>query len=116
VVWEDGSPAAGAEIKLFDMAFPGFYAGCSLVENRDKVEDPNLIINSASFNLSGPACNLKSDANGKFALSGFTGRTYRLSASVRRTLDGQKSVYEGESLPFSPGTDASDIKLVLRKK
>ncbi|HEX6126653.1 MAG TPA: carboxypeptidase regulatory-like domain-containing protein [Pyrinomonadaceae bacterium] len=116
VIWEDGSPAAGAEIKLFDMAFPGFYAGCSLVQNRDKVEHPNLTVNSTSFNLSGPACNLKSDANGKFALSGFAGRTYRLSASVRRTLDGQKREYEGESQPFSLDANTSGIKLVLRTK
>ena len=116
VVWEDGSPVAGAEINLFDMAFPGFYAGCSLVQSRDKAEDTKSPVRSTSFNLFGSACNLKSDTNGRFALSGFAGRTYRLSASVRRTLNGQKSEYEGESEPFALVTHASDIKLVLRKK
>ena len=75
-----------------------------------------IALSSTSFNLSGPACNLKSDANGKFTLSGFAGRTYRLSASVRRILNGEKTEYEGESESFLLDADTSGIKLVLRKQ
>lgn len=116
VVWEDGTPAVGAEIKLFDMAFPGFYAGCSFVQAHDKVEDPNSPVRSISLSMMGPACDLKSDSNGNFRLSGFAGRSYQLSAAIRKTLDGQKTTYEGESKPFSLDADTSGIKLVLKKQ
>lgn len=116
VVWEDGSPVIGAEIKLFDQAFPGFYAGCYLLENRTKPEDPNSPVRSTSLSMSGSACDLKSNANGEFRLTGYTGRTYRLTASISQTSVGLKMEYSGESEPFSLVEEPRSIKLVLRKK
>ncbi|MGE3465638.1 MAG: hypothetical protein AB7J13_01790 [Pyrinomonadaceae bacterium] len=114
VVWEDGSPAVGAEIKLFDMAFPRFYAGCSLLENRDNAEDTTSPVRSTSFRLSGPACDLKSNSSGAFRLSGYEGRTYRISASVTKTIDGKKIEYNSKSEPISPSGDSSTVKLILK--
>ena len=116
VVLEDGSPVSGAEIKLFDLAFPGFYAGCYLLENRTKPEDPNSPVRSTSLSMSGSVCDLRSDANGEFRLTGYTGRTYRLTATISKTTDGQKLEYVGESEPFSLLNAPPIIKLILRKK
>jgi hypothetical protein len=116
VVWEDGSPAVGAEIKLFDQAFPGVYAGCYFLENRDKSEDISSPVRSRSFRMSGPACELKSDPNGGFRLSGYSGRTYQLSALISKVIDGQKIEYSGESESFSLVDALPNIKLVLRKQ
>lgn len=116
VVWEDGSPAVGAEIKLFDLAFPGFYAGCYLLQNRDKSEDISSPVRSTSIRMSGPACEIKSDSNGRFRLSGYSGRTYQLSASISKVIAGQRIEYSGESESFSLIDAPPSIKLILRRQ
>ncbi len=116
VIWDDGSPAVGAEIRLFDMAFPGFYAGCYMLKKRDQPEDVNSPVRSMSIHSVGSACGLKSDSNGSFRLSGYTGRTYRLSASITKTSDGEKIAYTADSEPLSLSGEQPTIKLILKSK
>jgi len=117
VVWEDGSPVIGAEIKIFDLAFPGHYAGCHLAEARD--DAPNVSdspVRSTSFAIKGPACDLKSDARGTFNLRMYSARTYRVTASMARTVDGTKVEYSDESESFQLTGTSPKIKLVLKQK
>lgn len=116
VVWESGSPVAGAEIKLFDMAHSGFYAGCYLSEVREQQEPPDSPVRSVGFNLTGSTCNLKSDSNGEFRLSVYSGRTYRLSASMERVASGGKTEFQANSKPFTLDSEPPNIKLILKKK
>jgi len=115
VVWEDGSPVEGAEIKLFDMAFPGFYAGCGF-EELDSPAPADSPVRTTSFRQTGPACNLKSDAKGTFRLPLFVTRTYRLTASFEREASGQKVEYSASSEPFSVDAPPEKIRLVLKRK
>ncbi|MBK8809412.1 MAG: hypothetical protein IPN69_01585 [Acidobacteria bacterium] len=116
VLWENGAPAAGVEIKLFDQAFPGVYAGCYLMEIRKKSADVDSPVRSTSLRFTGSVCDLKSNSDGRFRLSAFSGRTYRLKASATKTLDGQQIEFAGESEAFSLIDPPPSIKLVLRKK
>lgn len=115
VVAEDGSPVSGAEIKIFDMAFPGHYAGCHLTEIRDKTNRSNSPVVSTSLRFKGPACNLKSDADGSFNVKMYSARSYRVTARLERTISGEKVEYMGESEPFQL-IGEEKIKLVLKQK
>lgn len=116
VVWADGSPVDGAEIKIFDVAFPHHYAGCHLTEARDSASPSDSSVRSTSYGLKGPACNLKSDAQGIFSLRIYSERTYRVTASMVRTTDNTKVEYVSESEPFQLTAAATKIKLVLKPK
>jgi hypothetical protein len=117
VVWEDGSPAVGAEIKLFDMAFPKYYAGCYMSEIRaNKPDASESKVRSTSFNFVGPACNLKSSDGGSFNLKTYATRTYRVTAAISRSEGTAKTEYIGESEPFLLGNKPTTIKLVLKPK
>ena len=116
VVWDDGSPVIGAEIKLFDMAFPGFYAGCYMMEARNSMEKIDSPVRSTSFNLEGSSCNLKSDSMGAFQLSTYAERTYRIAASLIQIIDGQKVEYEVKSEPFALSAQLQTLNLTIRKK
>ena len=116
VVWDDGSPVPEAEIKIFDMAFPDFYAGCYLLENREEPKATYSPVRSTSFNFSGPACNLKSDSTGAFQLSLYAGRTYRVTASLTQIVAGQKIEYEGKSEPLALLAQLPTVNLVIKKK
>lgn len=115
VVWEDGSPASGAEIKIFDMAFPRHYAGCHLTEARTMAVPSNSPVVSTSFKIKGPACDLKSSADGVFALKMYSSRAYRITARLERTISGKKVEYLAESEPFQLTGEVS-IKLVLKQQ
>lgn len=115
VFWEDGSPVAGAEIKLFDMAFPGFYAGCDLMKSRASVEPINSPVRSTSFKLSGSTCDLKSDPTGTFQLEMYSGRTYRITASITKVDDGKKVEYEATSQSFELLKKPHMVDLVMTK-
>lgn len=115
VVWEDGSPASGAELKIFDMAFPRHYAGCHLTEARTTVVPLNSPVVSTSFQLKGLACDLKSDPEGRFSVKMYSSRSYRITARLERTIDGKKGEYIAESEPF-PLTGDITIKLVLKQQ
>lgn len=116
VVWEDGSPAVGARIQLFDMAFPGFYAGCFMFAARQEAEPnasiPNVV--STSISLSGSTCNLMSDNGGKFKINIYTTRTYRVTATITRSEANAKVEYVAESEPFLLGHTPANVKLVLK--
>ena len=114
VLMEDGAPAVGAEIKLFDMAFPGFYAGCFLSEARTTYGDTPVV--SISVTSSGSACDLKSDSNGAFSLTAYSGRTYRLEASMTGTSQNQQIEYTGSSEPFALTELPTRTTLILKKK
>jgi hypothetical protein len=115
VVWEDGSPVEGAEIKLFDMAFPGFYAGCGF-EKLDSPAPADSPVRTTSFRQTGPACNLKSDAKGTFRLPLFVTRTYRLTASFKMEASGRKVEFSASSEPFNVDTPQQKLKLVLKQE
>ncbi len=115
VLWEDGTPAQFAEIKLFDMAFPGFYAGCFLLESRNRPENLSSPVRSVSMSMKGSACNLKSDASGKFRLSAYAGRTYRVKASAKRTTLGAETEYSGQSDAFKLGTEPPSLRIQLKR-
>jgi hypothetical protein len=117
VVWEDGTSAVGAEIKLFDMAFPKYYAGCYMSEIRaNKPDASESKVRSTSFNFVGQACNLKSGDGGSFKLKMYAARTYRITAAISRLEGTVKTEYIGESEPFLLGNKPSNIRLVLKPK
>ena len=115
VVWEDGSPADGAEIKIFDMAFPGHYAGCHFTEARRSAEPSTSPVVSTGYQMKGPACGLESKADGSFTLKMYSSRSYRVTAQLERTISGKKIEYLAESEPF-PLTGGIKIKLVLKQQ
>ena len=116
VIWEDGSSVDGAEIKIFDMAFPGHYAGCYLKEtSRSETDDQTgSTVVSSGFGFVGPTCDLKS-SEGSFSVKMFSGRSYRVTARMERTISGRKTEYLAESEPFQLAGDVT-IKLVLKQK
>jgi len=116
VTMEDGTPVANAEIKLFDMAFPGFYAGCHLSEVRLAKPVTESPVVSTSFQLSGSACDLRSDGSGMFKLKAYSERTYRLTASLTKHIGNDKIEYSAESEPFTLTGSLSIPALVLKKK
>ncbi|MBC7900210.1 MAG: carboxypeptidase regulatory-like domain-containing protein [Saprospiraceae bacterium] len=116
VVWDDGSPVVGAELKTFDMAFPGFYAGCYLLEKRKKAETTDSPVRTTSFNLSGPVCDLKSDSTGLFQMTMYAGRTYSVEASLTRIVAGQKIEHKVKSEPFTLSNQPQTVNLVIKKK
>lgn len=115
VVWEDGSPVSNAEIKIFDMAFPGHYAGCHLTEARTTADPSNSPVVSTSFGIKGPTCDLKSNADGNFKLKMYSNRSYRVTARMERMISGKKVEYVAESVPFQLTGDVK-INLVLKQK
>jgi hypothetical protein len=114
VVMEDGSAVSGAEIKIFDTAFPGHYAGCGLREVRTTADPSKSPVASTSFKITGPACDLKSSADGRFNLKMYAQRAYRVTARLERTISGKKVEYTAESEPFQL-TASIGIRLVLTK-
>lgn len=115
VMFEDGTPVVGAEIKLFDMAFPGFYAGCHFIESRDNKEDDTSPVRSVSMSLAGPTCKLKTDPTGRFQFSIYKERTYRLSASITETINGKRVVHGAESETFLLSDQPHSVKLIIKK-
>jgi hypothetical protein len=116
VVWEDGSPASEAEIKIFDMSFPGHYAGCYLKEvSRETGSQTGSTAASLSLAFIGPTCNLRSNADGSFTVKIYSARTYRVTARVQRNISGKEVEYIAESKPF-PLTGDVNIKLVLKQE
>ncbi len=112
VVWEDGAPAAGAEIHLFDAAFPGFYTGCYFYTETSGDDDPSSVV-STEMSRSGPACELKSGTDGKFELSGYSTRSYFITASIRKNIDGKAVRFSATSEVFAADSIKSPIQLVL---
>lgn len=115
VVFADGTPVVGAKIELFDMAFPGFYAGCHSIESKPTKEEELSPVRSVSMSFSGPTCGLKSDSTGRFQLSIYKERTYRLSASITETIDGKRVEYEAESEAFLLSDQPHSMKLIIIK-
>lgn len=112
---EDGTPVVGAEIKLFDMAFPGLYAGCHFQESRTNADEKASPVRMTSLSLSGSACNLKSDSAGVFQMSTYAGRTYRVTASRTDSISEKKIEYVAESEPFLLSDQPHTVKLILKK-
>ncbi len=112
---EDGAPVVGAEIKLFDMAFPGFYAGCYFQASRTSADEKASPVRVTSLSLQGSACNLKSDSAGAFQLRTYADRTYRVSASMTERVGEKKIEYVAESEPFLLSDQTQTVKLILKK-
>lgn len=115
VAFEDGTPVVGAKIDLFDMAFPGFYAGCYSIESKPSKEEELSPVRSVSFRSSGPTCDLKTDASGRFQFGIYKERTYRLSASITETINGKRVVHEAESETFLLSDQPHSVKLIIKK-
>lgn len=108
VVWEDGTPAADAEIHLFDMAFPGFFTGCYF--STETIDDKGTVVR---MSRSGPACELKSDTDGTFEVSGYSTRSYAIEASITKNIDGKPVKFSAKSKAFAADSLESPIRLVL---
>lgn len=114
VFWADGTLAKDVEIMLEDAEFPKIRAGCDLVMTVEKISDSNAV--SASGSFVGLGCDSKTDSSGKFTLSGFVGRNYKVQAEISKKIDGKDVEFVAESTLFSIDKHPTSLKLVLKEK
>lgn len=86
VTWLDGRPAAHAEVYLEDVNYPGWCVN---------------------------GCSTRADAQGRFALRGFVGYTYRVEASAEKTVEGKRQRMRADSPTLTLAGDPVEVKLVL---
>jgi hypothetical protein len=89
VIWPDGNLAAGVDVYIEDVNYPGWCVN---------------------------GCSQKTDAQGQFELRGYSGRNYRVVSTAERNADKNKreDVY-GVSNPFLITGGVDGLKIVLSR-